>query len=155
MTDAPPKEWRDALGHAFAIAWHADQRTADDYITGAWKTPSIAALPPADAAAACISVEKARDAADNANLLVERKASAYSIWREEYIREWTWLVNGECDFEGEEEDGMQWLNSKWKTEGFEDPAPVALRDFHEQYDAMEQERLRKLREARLWKPPAD
>jgi hypothetical protein len=153
MSDAPPPAWRDAVGKAAAAAWHADQVEGDMCIERAWKDPRLSQLAPEEAAAACIAIEKEREAAGDAKLLAEGFINACIIWRMGYIQEWTWLVHGECDFEAD--DGEQWLTDMWHERGAEDPAAVAREDFEKVFDAGKRESYRVRREELLWRPPAD
>lgn len=151
MSETPPPEWRDAVGRAAAEAWHADQVQGDFFIMEAWKDARLSQLPPDEAAAACITLEKEREAAGDAKLLAEGHINACIIWRMGYIQEWTWLVHGECDFEAD--DGEQWLTDMWREKGGEHPAAVARADFETVFDAQKREEYRRRREASLWSPP--
>lgn len=151
MNEAPPPAWRDAVGNAAAAAWHADQVEGDLCINEAWKNPRLSKLPPTEAAAACVALEREREAAGDARLLAEGTVNACILWRMNYIREWTWLVHGECDFEAD--DGEQWLTDMWRERGDEDAAALAREDFEKVFDAAKREEYRCRREALLWKPP--
>ncbi len=145
-SEGPPPAWRDAVGRAAAAAWHADQVEGDMCISRAWSDPRLAALPPDEAAAACVALVKELEGAGGT-------ISACNLWRMRYTQEWIWLVHGEYDFEAE--DGEQWLTDMWRVRGHEDPVAVAWSDFEKIFDAEKREEYRRRREATLWAPPSE